>query len=333
MANSRQSSVVHSSTRRARALHRPRSGCGRNQTQVASRAGWQSQQSEPLAGVLCRSGITVPLVPVDKDDTLWQKIREEAREASNNEPALASYLYATVLAHSTLEQSMAFLLANKMASPTLLATQVMELISDVYLNDFEVTKAFRRDLCAAFDKDPACSTYVQAMIHFKGFQAIQCHRVSHHLYMQGRRALALALQSRVSELFQVDIHPGAVLGEGILIDHATGVVIGETAVVGNGCTLLHHVTLGGSGKDTGKRHPTLGDGVLVGAGATLLGPINVGDGARIGAGSLVLTDIPAGRTAVGVPAKILGGEVSTAPAAEMMDQTGYINDYEGTYMI
>ena len=163
-------------------------------------------------------------------------------------------------------------------------------------------------------------------------QAIQCHRVAHHLYLAGRRALALALQSRVSELFQVDVHPGAVLGEGILIDHATGVVIGETAVVGDGCTILHHVTLGGSGTTSGKRHPTLGSGVLIGAGATLLGPISVGDGARIGAGSLVLINVPHNRTAVGVPAKILGQQ-GNKPAAEVMDQTGYISEYEGDYTI
>lgn len=163
------------------------------------------------------------------------------------------------------------------------------------------------------DRDPACTRYFQPLLFFKGFQALQAHRLAHHLWQNGRKTLAVALQSQISEMFHVDIHPAARVGTGILIDHATGVVIGETAVVGDNVSILHQVTLGGTGSAGGDRHPKIGNGVLIGAGVTILGNISVGNNAKIGAGSVVVLDVPAGTTAVGVPARIVSSAKTQKP--------------------
>ncbi|CAI5503775.1 unnamed protein product [Closterium sp. Naga37s-1] len=251
---------------------------------------------------------TVPNV----QDELWYTIREEARQDSEAEPALASYLYSTVLAHRSLERSMAFHLANKLQSPTLLSTQLCSLFTDVMLRSPEVQEALRADLRAIYTRDPACRSYSHAMLNFKGYQALQAHRIAHRLWLEGRQGLAMALQSRVSEVFHVDIHPAARIGNGVLFDHATGLVVGETATIGNNVSILHHVTLGGTGKSTGDRHPKVGDGVLIGAGATLLGPIRIGEGAKVGAGSVVLLDVPPRATVVGIPGRLVGGKEKPA---------------------
>ncbi|KAJ7558790.1 hypothetical protein O6H91_04G055800 [Diphasiastrum complanatum] len=194
-------------------------------------------------------------------------------------------------------------------------------------------EAIRADICAFRERDPACTSYVHGMLNFKGFLACQAHRVAHRLWGQGRNGLALALQNRISEVFQVDIHPGAKIGKGVLFDHATGVVVGETAVIGNDVSILHHVTLGGTGNACGDRHPKVGNGVLIGAAATLLGAIKVGDGAKIGACSLVLIDVPPHSTAVGVPARIIPGKDPGASIlnrdlpGQSMDHTSEILDY------
>jgi serine O-acetyltransferase len=241
------------------------------------------------------------------------------------EPTLASFLYSTVLAHRTFEQALAFVLANKLASATLFSTQIKQIAEDVYAEEPGVIDAAMADLQAVVDRDPACDKYAQALLHFKGYQAIQSHRVAHHLWRRGRRALALLLQSRISEAFHVDIHPAAAVGRGILLDHATGVVIGETATIGDNVSMLHHVTLGGSGVGKGARHPQIGHGVLLGAGVTVLGPVTLGAGAKVGAGSVVVTDLEAHSVAVGVPARVIKRAVSEP--CEDMDQTGFLLDY------
>ena len=239
---------------------------------------------------------------------------------------LASFYHSTVLAHRSLEQALAFVLANKLAGPTLFSTQIKQIAEDAYAADPGIVDAAMADLEAVLDRDPACEKYSQALLHFKGYQAVQSHRLAHHLWLNGREALALMLQSRVSEAFHVDIHPAARVGRGILLDHATGVVVGETAVIGDNVSMLHHVTLGGSGVGRGARHPVVGHGVLLGAGVTVLGPVTLGAGAKVGAGSVVVTDLEPHSVAVGVPARVIKRAVSSEPS-EDMDQIGFLLDY------
>ena len=248
---------------------------------------------------------------------MWIAIRTETQKAADNEPLLASFLHATILNHTTLENALSFILANKLASSTLLPISLMELISLVFNRDSNLGQSTRADLQAIKDRDPACRSYCNPLLHFKGFHALQSYRVAHWLWNQGREALAMTVQSRISEEFNVDIHPAARLGCGILMDHATGIVIGETAVVDDDVSILHNVTLGGTGKEKGDRHPKIGKGVLISTGATILGNVRVGEGAKIGANSVVLEDIPPHCTAVGVPAKICGRPHSPSPALEM----------------
>jgi len=222
---------------------------------------------------------------------------------------------------------MSFLLANKLGSPTMLSTQLMQLFRQVYDEDPGITDAARADLHAVRDRDPACESFAQAVLNFKGYQAIQSYRIAHALWSRGRKALALALQSRISEVFHVDIHPAARLGRGILIDHATGVVIGQTAVVGDNVSMLHHVTLGGSGRSRGIRHPCVGNGALLGAGVTVLGPVSVGAGSKIGAGSVVVHDLPCFCVAVGVPARIVKRNLNSEPVRDMDQCCDFILDY------
>lgn len=258
---------------------------------------------------------------------LWARLRDEAQVDANSEPALASFLYSTILSHSSLERSVSFLLANKLSSPTLLGTQLMTLFEQAFQDEPSLTDSIVADLHAVYDRDPACDTYVQALLYFKGFQAVQCHRIGHHLWKRGRKSLALAIQSRISEVFHVDIHPAAQLGRGILMDHATGVVIGETVVVGDNVSMLHHVTLGGSGAGKGIRHPTVGHGVLLGAGVSVLGPIMVGAGSKVGAGSVVVNDLPEHCVAVGVPAKVIKRDKLSEPCRNMDQIHDFILDY------
>lgn len=266
-------------------------------------------------------------------DELWIEIRREARAVSEEEPALASYLYSTVMAHRNLERSLAFHLANKLSSSTLLSTHLFSLIAEILVSDDEIRDALRKDMRAVRERDAACDTYIQCFLNFKGFLAIQTHRIAHKLWSSGRKSLALALQSRISEVFHVDIHPGAKFGKGVMFDHATGIVIGETAEIGNNVSMLHHVTLGGTGKSGGDRHPKVQDGVLIGAGATILGNIVIGEGAKIGAGSMVLGSVPPKATAVGNPARLVGEKGKPAQLKETPSTTmdhrisGMWNDY------
>jgi len=251
------------------------------------------------------------------DDAIWQAIRDEATLQTVQEPTLASFFHTVVLNHPTLADALSFLLASKLASSTLGELAMRDLIQEAFSADPAIVNSCRRDLQAVVDRDPACRGYFVVILYFKGFQALQSYRVAHHYWSQGREALALFLQSRIAEEFAVDIHPAARIGAGILIDHATGVVIGETAVVEDNVSMLHEVTLGGTGKETGDRHPKVRRGVLIGAGAKILGNIEIGEGARVGAGSVVLHPVPAHCTVAGVPAHRITGLCSEEPAMDM----------------
>ncbi len=254
---------------------------------------------------------------VTSDDPVWQRILEETREQARAEPILAGYLHATILNHSTLEHALSFHLANQLDSPAASALLLREVMEEAFRDDCCLRKTVRADLLAVLERDSACSELYIPFLYFKGFHALQTHRVAHWLWHQGRHSLALFFQNRMSSEFGVDIHPAAKLGHGLMLDHATGLVIGETAVVGNNVSILQSVTLGGTGKEDGDRHPKIGDGVLISAGAKILGNIRVGNGAKVGAGSVVLEEVPPHTTVAGVPAKIVGRPASEAPALEM----------------
>lgn len=251
------------------------------------------------------------------DDPIWDEIRSDVAEDARREPALEGFLRATILDHGRLEDALAAMLSAKLAGPNLHVDQLHDVIEEAIRASPRIAESARADLRAVRDRDPACSGPSEPLLYFKGFHALQSYRVAHWLWSQGRRALALHLQSRISEVFGVDVHPGARIGSGILIDHGTSVVIGETAVVGDDVSMLHEVTLGGTGKQTGDRHPKVGRGVLISAGAKILGNVSVGEGAKIGAGSVVLEDVPPHTTAVGVPARVVGKPASDQPALEM----------------
>lgn len=250
------------------------------------------------------------------DDPIWATIRAEARLEADREPLLSSFLYASILAHSCLERSLGFVLANRLKDATLLATQLLDIFDEVLMQD-PIRVAVRADVQAVKDRDPSCKSYSSALLYLKGFHALQSYRVAHALWNRGQHVLALALQSRISEVLAVDIHPAARIGKGVLLDHGTGVVIGETAVVGNRVSMLHGVTLGGTGKACGDRHPKVQEGVLIGASATILGNITIGRGAMVAAGSLVLKDVPPHSMVAGAPAKVVGMLEEPIPALTM----------------
>lgn len=253
-------------------------------------------------------------------DPVWTTIQQEARALAKNERALSAFVHATVLNHARLEAVIASHLAEKMANAEVGARSLCEVFEEAFTADGDFPTACRADIVAYFDRDPACRSYLDPVLYFKGFLALQAYRAAHWLIGQSRRGIALYIQNRVSEVFQADIHPAAKIGKGVFIDHATGVVIGETAIVGDDVSMLHSVTLGGSGKEDGDRHPKIGNGVLISVGAKVLGNIRVGECAKIGGGSVVLTDVPAYTTAVGVPAKIVG-KVSTPDPSRQMDHS------------
>jgi serine O-acetyltransferase len=260
---------------------------------------------------------TQPISINTDNDSIWLSIREETEKALSKEPVLASFLHSTILHHQSLECALSFHLAHKLDSPTASALLVREVIQKALSEDPSIGKAIRCDLRAVMERDSACNSYSIPFLYFKGFHALQAYRVAHWLWSQGREELALFLQNCISTEFGVDIHPAATIGHGILMDHGTGVVIGETAVVGNNVSILQSVTLGGTGKEEGDRHPKVEDGVLISAGAKILGNITIGSGAKVGAGSVVLQDVPPHTTVVGVPAKEIGHPTSDQPALEM----------------
>jgi serine O-acetyltransferase len=252
-----------------------------------------------------------------KHDAVWDRISSETEKHATEEPILASFLHATILNHATLECALSFHLANQLHSATASALLLREVMLQAFEDDPSIREAVRADLLAVVDRDSACHELYIPFLYFKGFHALQTYRVAHWLWNHGRESLGLFFQNRVSAEFGVDIHPAARLGKGIMLDHATGLVIGQTAVVGNNVSILQSVTLGGTGKDEGDRHPKIGDGVLISAGAKILGNIRVGEGAKVGAGSVVLEEVPAHTTVAGVPAKVVGRPASDQPALEM----------------
>jgi len=256
---------------------------------------------------------------LSKVDLIWNRIRDEAEEISRAEPLMASMVHSGILYHESLDAVMSFRLSRKLASSEMPDLILREIIDEAYADDAALVTAARADLAAVIERDPACHRLVQPLLFFKGFQALQAYRVAHYLWTHERSNLAYFVQMRTSELFGVDIHPGARLGQGIMFDHAHSIVIGETAVVGDNVSMLHSVTLGGTGKESDDRHPKIGDGVLIGAGAAVLGNIHVGNCSRIASGSVVLHDVPPCKTVAGVPAKIVG-EAGCSEPAKSMDQ-------------
>ena len=250
-------------------------------------------------------------------DPVWARIRQEADGIVHAEPVLVRFICDSVLMHYSLERALACLLADKLASRELTATSLAKVFDGALALEGDISEAVRRDLDAVLDRDPAARSLLLPFLYFKGFHAIQSYRMSHWLWDHGRRPLALFLQSRISEVFDVDIHPAARIGKGILLDHGTSVVIGETAVVGDDVSMLHEVTLGGTGKESGDRHPKVGRGVLIGAGAKILGNISIGDGSKIAAGSVVLSAVPAHSTVAGIPAKVVGKPRTDVPSLHM----------------
>ena len=250
-------------------------------------------------------------------DPIWSALRAQAEQLAESEPELASIAHATILKHDSLEEALSYLLAKKIGGEDLSPMQLREMFQDAFAAEPAMGEAVRADLSAIFQRDPACHSYVQAFLFFKGFHALQSYRVAHFLWNQGRKLVALFIQNRMSDLFAVDIHPAARLGRGIMIDHATGVVIGETAVVGDDVSMLHGVTLGGTGKENEDRHPKIGRGVLLSVGAKVLGNIEIGEYSRVGAGSVVLKPVPPHTTVAGVPARVIGKAGSARPSQDM----------------
>jgi serine O-acetyltransferase len=250
-------------------------------------------------------------------DPVWRRVCEEAVEAIRNEPLLGGLIHSGLLHHGTMERALAYRFSLKLASGEMSEQILREIADRAFDADPELGAAARSDLMAVFERDPACHRFLQPLLFFKGYQAVQAYRVGHWLWQQGRIDLAYFVQMRVSEVFGVDIHPAARIGKGIMIDHAHSIVIGETAVVGDNVSMLHSVTLGGTGKEDGDRHPKIGDGVLIGAGAKVLGNITVGHCSRIAAGSVVLEDVPHNTTVAGVPARVVGKAGCAQPALTM----------------
>lgn len=258
-------------------------------------------------------------------DPVWQRIRQEAFDTVRSEPLLGGLVHSSLLHHGSLERALAYRFSIKLSSAEMSEQILREIADEAYGSDPFLGQAARADIMAVFDRDPACHRYLQPILFFKGFQAVQAYRIGHWLWLHGRHDLAYYVQMRVSEVFGVDIHPAAKIGMGLMIDHAHSIVIGETAVVGDNVSMLHSVTLGGTGKEDGDRHPKIGNGVLIGAGAKVLGNIQIGYCSRIAAGSVVLQDVPPCKTVAGVPAKIVG-EAGCEQPAITMDQR--LKDYD-----
>lgn len=266
-------------------------------------------------------------MPMTDPAILWQTLREEAQAVAAQEPVLASYIHSVILHHHSLAEAMSFHLANLLDSSTAPALLLREVCLDALRADPQILQRLCRDIVASYERDAACDHYLMPVLYFKGFHALQAYRVAHWLWGEGRRMLALHFQNRMSEVFAVDIHPAAEIGGGIMIDHATGVVIGETAVIEDDVSMLHEVTLGGSGTARGcRRHPLIRRGVLLATGAKVLGPVEIGEGAKIGGGSVVLADVPAHSTAAGVPARVIGRPAGAQPALDMDHKLGELAD-------
>jgi len=259
---------------------------------------------------------------LDKVDPVWTRIRREAEEVARREPEIASFIYSLVLHHDTLEAAIVQRIAERLDHPDVSGELIRQAYADALDAAPEIGEAFRADIVATYDRDPATQRFIEPVLYFKGFHAIETHRLAHWLWNKGRKDFAYYLQSRSSAVFQCDIHPAARVGRGIFLDHATGLVVGETAVIDDDVSMLHDVTLGGTGNEVGDRHPKIRHGVMIGAGAKILGNIEVGHCARIAAGSVAVKPVPNNVTVAGVPARVIG-EAGCAEPSRTMDQMLY----------
>jgi len=250
-------------------------------------------------------------------DPIWTRLRDEAEAAAQAEPALASLMITTILNHDRLEDAVIHRVAARLGRPAVPSELIAQTYAEAIEADDSFGEAFRADILAVADRDPACSRLLEPVLYFKGFHAIQAHRLAHWLWHAGRRDFAFYLQSLSSEVFQTDINPAARMGRGVFLDHATGLVVGQTAVIGDDVSILQGVTLGGTGKERGDRHPKISRGVLIGAGAKILGNIEVGHCARVASGSVVLQPVPPKTTVAGVPARVVGTAGCAEPARSM----------------
>lgn len=254
---------------------------------------------------------------IETIDPIWTSVQEEGRRIVRDDPLLTAFVHACVLNHHSLEEAVAHRIAQRLDHPDYPAELLVQDFRAMAQDDAEWGSIVRVDMQAVYDRDPACSRFIEPILYFKGFHAIQTHRLAHWMLAKGRKDTALYLQSRSSAVFQTDINPAAQFGRGLFLDHATGLVVGETARIGDGVSILHNVTLGGTGKAGGDRHPKIGDGVMLGAGAKVLGNISVGACSRVAAGSVVLVDVPAQTTVAGVPARVVGTAGCSDPARTM----------------
>ena len=329
--SSAAASVSRKQERKEELAAREGQGNDRQRTQieasrVSSSSSSSSSSSLSYSTSTTKSAIRAPKRPNSEDlsnkmsrEDFWNEIRKEAEVEAAKEPMLSSFYFTSILSHDCLEKSLSFALANRLCTKTLLSTQLIEIFNEVLLakDSEQLRNNIRRDLVAVLSRDPACNSYVQALLLFKGFHAIQAHRIQHYLWKKGQKTYASMLQSRISEALGVDVHPAAKFGGGILMDHATGCVVGETATIGDDVSILHGVTLGGTGKEVGDRHPKIQDNVLIGARSTILGNITVESGAMIAAGSLVLKPVPANGMVAGNPARVVGRTKDRRPALVM----------------
>jgi len=291
----------------------PHSTLSQNTSHHAAEFGANSNPAEPDRGI--RTGSITSDV-----DLIWKSIQQEARREQQNGSCLSHFLDQVVFTPVRLEEALAGVLSDKLATERLSKDRLQVLIVHVFSQDAAVQDAIRRDLQAVVDRDPVAGGFLTPFLFFKGFQALQAYRVAHWHWQQGDRLLAVFLQNRISEVFGVDIHPAARIGAAILMDHATSIVIGETSVIEDNVSILHEVTLGGTGKQSGDRHPKVRQGVLIGAGAKILGNVEIGAGSKVGAGSVVLDSVPAHCTVAGVPARIVARSETCVPAIDMDQQ-------------
>lgn len=248
---------------------------------------------------------------------LWDEITAEAEKEIIDEPVLAGFYHANILGHQSLSSALAYLLSRKLHDDAVPPVTLRLVIEEVFRDAPEIVKAVCADIAAVRTRDPAIDKHSTVLLFLKGFHAIQAYRVAHYMWNKGRKSMALYIQSRVSSILQVDIHPAAQIGHGVMFDHATGIVVGETSVIENDVSILQSVTLGGTGKECGDRHPKIREGVMIAAGAKIFGNIEIGAGAKIGGGSVVLDAVPAHTTVVGVPAKAVGHPLVDKPALDM----------------
>lgn len=250
-------------------------------------------------------------------DPVWDHIRAEAEDIVRREPELASFIFASILHHERLEDAVVHRVADRLDHSSFSGDLIRQTYEEALRDRADFVLDFRADLIAVYDRDPATSRFIDPLLYFKGFHALQAHRLAHWLFGAGRKDFAYYIQSRSSAVFQTDINPAAKIGRGIFLDHATGFVVGETAIIEDDVSILHGVTLGGTGKENEDRHPKIRHGVLLGAGAKILGNIEVGHCARVASGSVVLKSVPPNVTVAGVPAKIVGEAGCSEPSRTM----------------